>query len=116
MSGKFEISIRAQQKVGDKLKWPEHTIGHLIGAIMSIHNQTDAQEFRESYLAWVKEHPTDSRYTPEQMVNMNIGWCFGEGMDPKDIAMWRVLGGTHPIFGTALPTPEKVFQMGVELG
>src|ERR1035437_4613996 len=120
MSDKFEISIKAQQRQGDKLndklKWPNHTIGHLIGAIMSIHNPADAKEFQESYLAWVKEHPADSRYTPEQIVSANIGWCFGEGMDPSDIAMWVALGNAHPIFGTVLPTPEKAVQMGLEAG
>lgn len=115
---KFETAIRARQ-VADTWKdrnvfWPKFTIGDLMEAIMSIHDPVEAQEFQGSYLEWQRSQPTSDRHTPEQIVLANIGWCFGEGMDIKDIQMWATLGNSHPIFGVAAPSPQKAFSLGLD--
>ena len=93
-----------------------HTIGALIGAVLQITTEADAQEFYHGYLAHQRQFKI-ANHTPEQVVRMNIGWCFGEGMPPDQIAMWsRVCGASHPVFGTTLPTPEAAFAAGVAAG
>jgi hypothetical protein len=105
----FEVAIKKQQdqRTFRGHLWPEHTIGDLMSAIFAIQEPSEAKDFFESYLAWQRHQPPDPRWTPEQVVRANIGWCFGEGMEQKYVEMWAQLGGSHPVFGTAKLTPDK---------
>lgn len=99
--------------------WPEMTIGHLMGAIFAVADMETARDFKKSYIEWQTAHHNDAgpqKYTPSQIVELNIGWCFGDDMDPERIKMWSALGASHPIFGMTQPTPEQAFEMGVAAG
>lgn len=125
---RFEEAIQAAIKRGghrDKDNPPKeghHTIGELISAVFSIKTETDAKAFYEGYLEylgnrWHEDDHTHDKHTPESVAQSNIGWCFGEGMDNKYIKMWsKVCNASHPVFGTALPTPEEAFAMGEKQG
>jgi hypothetical protein len=102
-----------------------YTIGDLIGAVMQIDNDADAQRFHEGYLEflrWNWEQPNadvSQTNTPEQVALSNIGWCYGEGMSDERIAMWvRTTQAAHPVFGTMAPrpTPEEALEAGRRLG
>lgn len=114
----FESAIREQQKRqyrGDKHFWPAMTIGDLIGAVLSIHNEQQAREFYEGYKSWLNGQPGLDN-SAEHVARANIGWCFGEGMSESDMAMWRKVGASHPIFGSMekAPTATEAFEAGVK--
>ncbi len=113
----FEYTIRKQQRKGDNHLWPHMNMGHLAGAILSIHNLRDATLFRTGYIEWMKV--TQEVPTPEaKIVDSNIGWFFGEGMPEEDRKMWASLGSRHPVFGTmeTPPTFEEALKAGMEAG
>ena len=97
-----------------------HTIGDLVGAILSIHDEEDATHFYRGYRAWMDAHwnedgflASDNTNTPDQIVKSNIGWCYGEGMPQADREMWiRVSGASHPVFGQSMPSPTDAFATG----
>jgi hypothetical protein len=94
-----------------------HTIGELISTVLAIDNEKDATKFFQDFLMWAERDTNSSLYAPLERVKADIGWCFGEGMSPERIAMWRkVCGAAHPIFGTEIPTAEKAYQMGIKIG
>lgn len=107
----FEQLIKAQQSDVDTHKWPQYTIGHLIRAIMGIHNPETAKSFRNDYIENLKSVPDLDRRGPVYVADANIGWCFGEGMSESDRSMWRTLGASHPIFGAMKsdPTAHEAF-------
>ena len=102
---------------GDEAKY---TIGQLIHAVLAIHNEADAKLFYDGYVEWIEVSPeTDARYTSVQVARMNIGWCFGEGMSPDKVKMWReVCNAFHPVFGSmeAPVTPEEAISQGIKMG
>jgi len=113
----FEERIRKHQKSTDEHRWPKMNLGHLMASILEIHTAEEAKEFREGYIGWTAAM-TGSTDPPEHVVDMNIGWCFGEGMPEKYRAMWRKLGASHPVFGDMKtdPTPEEALSAGFNLG
>lgn len=81
---------------------PRFLIGDLMSAIWSIDSEDDARQFFAGHVAdiqrQINEGAWDSRYTAEEGARANIGWMYGEGMDPERIAMWRrSTGSEHPI-------------------
>ncbi len=113
----FEYTIRKQQRKGDSRLWPHMNMGHLAGAILSIHNLRDATLFRTGYIAWMKA-TQEVRESAEEIVDSNIGWFFGEGIAEEDRKMWASLGSRHPIFGAmeTPPTFEEALKAGMEAG
>lgn len=113
----FEAAIKGQQSASDEYRWPGMTIGHLIGAVLSIHDVVTAQQFRNGYIEWLSKQPDLGR-SAETVADANIGWCFGEGMPESDRAIWRELGSRHPVFGEMVndPLPVEVFRAGMEIG
>ena len=96
-----------------------HTTGDFIKAVFSIHSPMEALDFYRGYCIWLEENgqDPDTKRDPGRVACSNIGWCFGEGMDPKDIEMWsKACGASHPIFGDSKPTPEAAFKAGQDLG
>ena len=101
-----------------------HTIGALTSAILSIDDPAQATAFHEGYLEWQRAlllaaHPSDGgRFeAPEEIVRFNIGWCFGEGMDPQRVEMWvAVCDARHPVFGVTKPTADEAFEAGIRMG
>ena len=91
-----------------ELEEGQHTTGDFILVTMRIKEEATAREYFEGYVEWLRfwreTHPQDAgRFTVEQTAKANIGWCFGEGMEPEISAMWvRVCGASHPVFGTAI--------------
>lgn len=99
----------------EKQNW---TIGELYDAVFAIHDEVSARVFYDDYVTWAKEF-AQARYRSQEgaetLVRSNIGWIFGEGMPKSDINMWiKVCGASHPIFGTALPTPDEAFEAGLK--
>jgi hypothetical protein len=98
----------------------------LAEAVLSITNDEDAKRFYNGYLLWMEMmdalHPerrdTQPRFSNQEIVQLNIGWVFGEGMQQDDVDMWsRVCNARHPAFGTKLPnSPDEAFRIGMELG
>jgi hypothetical protein len=114
---RFEEAICKQQKPDDRCHWPDYSIGHLVNAIMAIHDLDSAREFRDSYIKSIEDDPRKQPgYTPQQLADANIGWCFGEGMSEEDRAMWRSFGASHPVFGSMKenPTPEQALEAGMK--
>lgn len=110
----FKEAIEAQQKVGDEYQWPQMTIGHLCGAVFSMHREEDAAQFYSEYVEWLRNQP-DLKQPAETIARANIGWFFGEGMPDTDRAMWRKVGASHPVFGgmETIPSPQEAFAAGV---
>jgi hypothetical protein len=92
-----------------------HAIGEFVGAVLAIDNEADAAAFAERYLEWLRERP-NGKYSPEQLLKDNIGWCFGEGMSSDRIAMWnKICGASHPVFVTQRPTVEQAIEAGFKM-
>lgn len=109
----FESCINAQRN--DKSELIEFTMGDCVGAIMAIDSIGDARAFFGGYVKWILDNTeTKSRSEAERIARSNIGFCYGEGMSPYRIAMWKeACDAEHPIFGATMPTPEKAFAEGV---
>jgi hypothetical protein len=96
------------------------TIGDFIRAVLRIDNPEDARRFYQGCVAYTQAQidsgKWEARHTPIEAANANIGWCFGEGMAPERITMWReVSGACHPVFGISLPSsPQAAFDAGVQ--
>jgi hypothetical protein len=93
----------------------QFSLGDLIGAIMAVDNDADARRFYDGYVVSIRE-VGKTKELPADVARSNIGWCFGEGMEPDRIAMWRrVCDAVHPVFGTyeTPPTPAQAFDAGV---
>jgi len=122
MSTLFEQHIHRQAGSDPTTSLGRFTLGHLIGAIISIDNEADAREFYESYVEWIRAHEkeTTSTFLPAQVAAQNIGWCFGEGMAPERIAMWRrATPAYHPVLPLTeddVPSAEDCFEAGKRLG
>jgi hypothetical protein len=111
----FEEAIRKQQGKKDSHWWPDMTFGHLMGAILAIHNAEEAKEFHTGYIKWLKEnHP---KVNAHKVAGTNIGWCFGEGMPYEDRAIWRELGIVHPYLGPMIvdPPPENLSRLAITM-
>jgi hypothetical protein len=96
----------------------EYTIGDFIRACMEIDTESDAQRFYTGYVENMTKHGTTS-HDPVDVARSNIGWCFGEGMAPKKIAMWRqVCDAAHPVFGSyeKPPTLQESYDAGLTIG
>jgi hypothetical protein len=112
----FEKYIRAEQDASSEHKFPRHTIGDFIRAVMEIHDPAEAKEFREGCIAYfqsIQNMPISRAVT---VTDANIGWCFGEGMADVDRQMWAALGSSHPVFGNVVPTPEEAVRAGIKRG
>ena len=95
--------------------------GALISAVMSIGNAAQARAFYEGYVEWTLAyqvaHSATKHLPVTEVVRSNIGWCFGEGMDPQRVEMWvTVCGARHPFFGVTKPTVDEAFEAGVAAG
>lgn len=105
----------------------EMTVGTLMSAIfvaLTMESIAETEEeraalFYEGYVQWqMEQEPEAGREEAERIVRSNIGWCFGEGrMTDEEKRIWHeVVGASHPIFGTATPTPEEALKAGIERG
>lgn len=115
---KFEEKIaKARAESGRQiLEGTGISIGELVSAILDIDNIEDAVAFYEGYLEHMKGRSISGQ-TPESAARLNIGWCFGEGMDPTRIEMWvKACGASHPVFGTKAPSLKEAFFMGRKAG
>jgi hypothetical protein len=119
------IQRHMERYKGAGLKEGDFTIGAFVSAVLEIDNAVDAAEFHAGYLAFMRNGMEaglpgfDPRYDPIHVAKANIGWCFGEGMAPERMAMWRdVCEAEHPVFGamTVPPTPEEAFRAGLNMG
>ncbi len=116
MANYFEQMIAEQIKIRRKdliLPVGEHTIGEFINAVLRVETEAQAKEFYAGYLAYQSGyHPGDPK-EDERVARSNIGWCFGEGMAPDRVAMWsRIVGASHPVFGSMIPSPSQAFSLG----
>lgn len=95
------------------------TYGDIARMVLAAETEEAAIAVVAAYNSWLKEHAPKLK-TPEQrlqLIQSNIGFCFGEGMSPERKLMWnKVCGASHPIFGLTSPTPEEAFKAGVKAG
>jgi hypothetical protein len=117
----FEKRIQAQieRRPSPNRTVEKHLIKDLIRAILWIDEETDAKAFFEGYVAYInKTKPIGEAL---KVARNNIGWCFGEGMTPEQVLMWRrTCEAAHPMLrydedGNP-PSPEESFQTGIEWG
>ena len=122
---KFEEAIqeaikKRQRNPSISIPKGQHTIGELVSAVFSITNEKDALDFYKGYLLYLQNLSENQKlgcFTDEQIARRNIGWCFGEGMEPSRITMWsNVCQAYHPVFGTSTPTPKEAYEAGLALG
>lgn len=74
-----------------------HTMGDFVRAVLAIQDAGEARAFYDSYIVWLDARP-DRLTTVEGVARSNIGWCYGEGMTPEHIAMWKqATGAAHPV-------------------
>ena len=88
---------------------PKHTLGELMTAITSVQSQEEATQFREDYIAYMREYgaTNDVRDDPETVVTANIGYMLGYGV-PSHIREWHeAAGAVHPIFGKGVQAAER---------
>ena len=120
---KFDEAIQkqvAKRRKGLVIEEGRHTIGEFIGAVLGITSKRDAKEFYEGYLIYLANHPAEDNpreLTTKEIALSNIGWCFGEGMNPKYIEMWsKVCKASHPVFGNIIPTAGEAYNVGLKCG
>jgi hypothetical protein len=112
----FETCIKAQRN--DISELTIFTMGDCVQAIMAIDSINSARSFYEGYVEWIIDNTgVESRSEAELVAESNIGFCYGEGMSPDRIAMWKeACSAEHPLFGATMPTPEEAFAEGVKRG
>jgi len=92
-----------------------HNIGDFIRAVLKINDEDTARQFYEGEVDYLNNQPDLSPIGAEAVARANIGFCFGEGMNPEQIKMWnQVCEASHPWFGTKLPSPEEAFEVGIK--
>lgn len=95
-----------------------HTIGDLVRAILAIDNDEDAARLYRGHVEDIQTQMDDGKWEGQgsavDAAKSNIGWCYGEGMAPERIEMWRrVTGAVHPVFGAQIPTdPAEMLAAG----
>lgn len=92
--------------------------GDFITAVLAIDDTDDARRFRDGYLEIMAADGV-SPERAQELASANIGWCYGEGMAPERVVMWRATtGAVHPVFGSMVtpPTPEEALEAGRRLG
>src|SRR4051812_10595757 len=109
-----EIERRPSPKRGVK----QHLVRDLIKAVLKIKNETDARDFFDGYMDHLKIVESSDRAL--SIARSNIGWCFGEGMSPDKITMWRrVCEAAHPALRFSPegnpPSADECLQAGMEL-
>lgn len=99
----------------------QFTIGEFCNAVLRITESGKARRFYNGYVQWLRGRK-DREASPEITAQVNIGWCFGEGMPVEQQRMWNdAVGAEHPVFGTALasdkrPSIEEIFAAGQRVG
>jgi len=99
----------------------DFTMGDFVSAVLRITESSKARRFYSGYIQWLRGR-TDREATPEETAQINIGWCFGEGMPPEQQRMWnKVTRSEHPVFGMALssdtrPTADEILEAGKRVG
>lgn len=101
-----------------KMTSHEKGMSVLISAVLGIKKEEDMKLFFEGYVMFlIKTYPERPLKENERIARSNIGWCFGEGMNPHRKALWnKVTGAAHPIFGMSDPSPSEAFHLGCKLG
>ncbi len=83
--------------------------------ILAIKTEEAARAVFDQHVADLRPHfESDERAV--DVARMNIGWCFGEGMDSDTKAMWRIAcGAYHPVFGEMREwiAPEDAYEAGL---
>jgi hypothetical protein len=112
----FETCIKAQRN--DISELTKFTMGDCVQAIMAIDSINSARSFYEGYVEWLLDNAEfESQSDAERVAKSNIGFCYGEGMSPDRIAMWKeACSAEHLLFGATMPTPEEAFAEGVKRG
>lgn len=101
------------------------TAGQFIDAVLAV--ECDAAAMRAFFDAYVDFLlTTDIRPSVDgdevltvarDIARSGIGWCFGEGMDPACVRMWReTTGAEHPAGRIEEMSNEEIFQSGMRLG
>ena len=99
----------------------ERTIGDFIRKVFAVKTEEAAKKFFDSEMAGIQAQidagTWKCRCSAVEAARSNIGWCFGEGMSDDRIAMWvRACKASHPVFGTARPSPQEAFEAGNRVG
>jgi len=77
------------------------TLGEVLDPIFLITDKGDAMQYKAAYIEYQKKWPNANGLTPEQVVNINIGYYAGYGSIEDRKRIEDLFECKHPIFGKA---------------
>lgn len=97
------------------------TNGELYDPAMEIAMSGDKEEAAEYFQALVDyilkyNLSVENREKAIGIVHSNLGYWAGYYSDEHRVAVRKIFGSSHPIFGDKFPTPEEAFKIGLKLG
>ena len=104
---------------GDRAKAEAVPADALLGAVLEIHEASDAERFFSGHLHWLRGKRPRTIEQALVIAKANFGWCFGSGkMSKTDILMWQ---GVYESAYSApppavVPTPQEVFKSAAAVG
>ena len=116
---RFEDEVLRSKRNENKPETMEdgYTIGQLISAVLRMKTALEIGEFGAGYRAHLEALPIEKCAAGvDDIVQQNIGFCFGQGMAPEQVRMWQEgVGAFHP-FGLDVKTPDEVLEAGMKFG
>jgi len=100
------------------------TFGQIMDPAMTIRDYDDAQQYLESYVAWLEAAwARQGKVAEEPAINIaksNIGYWAGYYGDDTRRRVERVFECEHPVFGSIIkkgsPTAKEAFELGMKIG
>lgn len=93
------------------------TYSECLSPAMGITDQADADQYKAAYIKFQSQF-SNEKYTPEQVVNINLGYYAGYYSDEVRARVERLFHCSHPIFGSikdnGAPTNEQAFNAGLK--
>lgn len=91
------------------------TYGDCLSLAMHITDQADADQYKAEYIKYQSQFSND-KYTPEQVVNINLGYYAGYYSNEVRERVERLFKCSHPVFGSVqsngIPTGKEAFECG----
>lgn len=115
--------LRKMKKTKFKHMTANATNGELYDPAMKIAlsgNKEAAEEYFHALVDYVMEYNPDiingNREKAIGIVHSNLGYWAGYYSDETRVAVRKMFGSSHPVFGDKFPSPEEALRMGMELG
>lgn len=88
------------------------TIGDLYRPAMEITDQTEADAYFETLVAYAMKHHGTDRATAEKNERSNLGYFSGYYDNKTAERVFRLFRCAHPIFGTSRPSVAEAIEAG----